>query len=829
MIDSNTLQALIANLPAEERVRTLALLELLEKTRDIEQAQQHFIPYVKRLWPTFIQGTHHKLVAEQFEDILSGKQRRVIVAMPPRHCIASGQKVLTYKRGWVNIDRLKIGDRVYSWKDGHCVPGTITARPFQGTDAILRISTGIEEIRVNAQHPFLIKEDGETKWRQAKDLKKGDNLVLVHDVFEPFGYIQRVGDYRIEVHGYRGLGMLFGCAVPYRVKGKVGGFEVYRINDEQVAALYPIMGELFGKEFDPGKRKFYCAPEGRYLESIGIKSQLDEFPTWVYRLPRWNKRAFLDGYLSVRGAKAAVGYTYQTTNRQMFRAVVRLARMCGVKVDFTYISKTNPGGIFIFTRTWHDQKIDSQRQRWIGKNWRTSPIRSIHPDGRDKIWDLTIDDSGTFICEGFVVHNTKSEFASVYLPSWFLGRFPHKKVIQASNTAELAVGFGRRVRNIIDSDDFQEIFPGVSLAADSKAAGRWNTNKGGEYFAIGAGGTVSGKGADLFIIDDPHSEQEAVLAQSNPGIFDSVLEWYESGPRQRLQPNGSIVIVATRWSLRDLTGQLIKKQMNDLGADKWEVISLPAILDSGNPLWPEFWRLEELLATKASIPVSKWNAQYQQNPTSEEGALIKREWWVDWPHEEAPHCEAIIQSWDTAFTAKTRSDYSACTTWGVFYKNNAKGKKQYCLILLDMLRGKWEFPELKERALQHYKFHEPDICLIEARASGMPLIFEMRAMGLPVQDVVVGRSGGSGPNDKISRVNTVVDIFASGMVYVNKSKHWAQEVMEECAAFPSGEHDDIVDTVVYALQRFRQGGWVGTKYDVEDDDERQPRRKAAYY
>jgi hypothetical protein len=132
--------------------------------------------------------------------------------------------------------------------------------------------------------------------------------------------------------------------------------------------------------------------------------------------------------------------------------------------------------------------------------------------------------------------HTKSEFASYLLPAWFLGKFPHKKVIQTSHTAELAVNFGRKVRNIVDQDTYKEVFPGVGLQADSKAAGRWATNKGGEYFAIGVGGAVTGKGADILIIDDPHSEQEAAQAETNPEIYDKTYEWYTSGPRQRLQP-----------------------------------------------------------------------------------------------------------------------------------------------------------------------------------------------------------------------------------------------------------------------------------------------------
>jgi hypothetical protein len=216
--------------------------------------------------------------------------------------------------------------------------------------------------------------------------------------------------------------------------------------------------------------------------------------------------------------------------------------------------------------------------------------------------------------------HTKSEFASYLFPAWFLGNHPEKKVIQTAHTAELAVGFGRKVRNLFENPDFTEVFPNISLSADSKAAGRWSTSKNGDYFAIGVGGAVTGKGADILIIDDPHSEQEAAMGAYNPDVYDKVYEWYTSGPRQRLQPGGSIIVVMTRWSTRDLTGQIIKSSTQKVGADEWEVIELPAILPSGKPLWPEFWPIEQLEALKAELPVSKWNAQYQQNPTSEEGA-----------------------------------------------------------------------------------------------------------------------------------------------------------------------------------------------------------------
>jgi predicted phage terminase large subunit-like protein len=413
--------------------------------------------------------------------------------------------------------------------------------------------------------------------------------------------------------------------------------------------------------------------------------------------------------------------------------------------------------------------------------------------------------------------HTKSEFASFLLPSWFLGKFPEKKIIQTAHTAELAVGFGRKVRNLVSSEQYSKVFD-TKLSSDSKAAGRWNTDKGGDYFAIGVGGAVTGKGADLLIIDDPHSEQEA--KQGNPAVFDNVYEWYTSGPRQRLQPGGAIIIVMTRWSKRDLTGQILKSS-DKTGVDEWEIIEFPAILPSGTPLWPGFWSKEELEALKAELPVSKWEAQYQQNPTSEEGAIIKRDQWQIWPHEDPPECSYVIQSWDTAFEKTNRSDYSACTTWGVFTHPDKHGNLKQNIILLNAFKERMEFPDLKKAALEMWIEWKPDTLIVEKKAAGAPLIYEMRKMGIPLSEYTPGKG-----SDKIARVNSISDLFASGIVWCPE-KRWADEVMEEMASFPNGDHDDLVDSSSQALIRFRQGGFITIESDEPDYD--LPRRRVEYY
>ena len=701
--------------------------------------------------------------------------------------------------------------------------------------------------------------------------------------------------------------------------------------------------------------------------------------------------------------------------------------------------------------------------------------------------------------------HTKSELASYLLPAFLMGRDPRTKAIEATHTAELAVRFGRKVRDLMDQPGYKELFPDVSLKQDSKAAGRWDTNRGGEYFAVGVGGAMTGRGADILIIDDPHSEADALSELA----LDNAWEWYQSGPRTRLQPGGAVVVVMcmtgdtpvlmasgvekalrdirpgdqvatfdqgrlsvsqvnnwrssgvdpiyrirtlsgrivranerhpflvsdegklrwtrlkhlrvgdslvslkdatglqgppqgranadhakqttaitentrmpriggwgftasgkvshavkkavtrlqyhagsalriisrstrlrsplkppesiesrtgtelplsnmrqwsesettfatyaegfltavtpvhtgtgnfalttattlkrsggyfattatlpsdmekhrttskglpvtcdfttdpivsiepdgeeevfdvevdrtenfianglvshnTRWGTKDLTARLIKAQSSH-NADKWEVIELPAILPSGKPLWPEFWKLEELLAVKASLSVQKWNAMYQQQPTNDEGAILKREWWRVWQEAEPPLVNYIIQTMDTAYSKKETADFSVITTWGVFYLNEDSGAN---IILLDVKRGRWDFPELKRVAKEQYDHWQPDNLLIEAKATGTPLQQELRRMNIPV--TMYSPGGRKAGTDKVSRANSVAPILESGIVWAPDTD-WAEELVEECAAFPHGDNDDMVDVTTMALMRFRQGNFISLQTDDNTD------------
>ena len=398
--------------------------------------------------------------------------------------------------------------------------------------------------------------------------------------------------------------------------------------------------------------------------------------------------------------------------------------------------------------------------------------------------------------------HTKSEFASYLLPSWMVGRKPDLKIIQTTHTTELAIRFGRKAKLLIDSPEYQQVFK-TRLREDSQAAGKWETEQGGEYYAAGVGSAITGRGADLLIIDDPHSEQDALNVQA----LERAYEWYTSGPRQRLQPGGAIVVVMTRWNMKDLTGMLLKSQ-KELKSDKWEIIEFPAIMPSGKPVWPQYWKLDELESVKASLSLGKWNAQWMQNPTAEEGSLIKREWWQVWDKGYIPPLQHIIQSYDTAYLKKETSDYSAITTWGVFYPNDDSPAN---LILLDAFKDRLEFPELKKEAWDQYRYWNPETVVIEAKASGMPLTYELRKMGIPVINYTPSKG-----QDKHARVNAVAPLFEAGVIWAPDEK-FAEEVIEECASFPYGDHDDLVDSTTQAIMRFRQGGFITHPEDEKQD------------
>jgi predicted phage terminase large subunit-like protein len=386
----------------------------------------------------------------------------------------------------------------------------------------------------------------------------------------------------------------------------------------------------------------------------------------------------------------------------------------------------------------------------------------------------------------------KTTIASIALPAYFLGRNPHGNVITVSYGAELSEGWGRRVRGLLLDPNFERVFPKCSLSQDSQAAGRFNTTRGGEYIATGRGGPITGRGADLLVLDDLVKD----FQESNSEITcRGITEWLRHVALTRLSRDGKILAISTRWSERDPMGWLLKEQKG------FEVLHLPAISEgAGDPLgrpegatlWESQYPKHVLENIRIAIGPSAWQSLYQGNPTAAQGQIFKRIWFRRF---QAPpeRFTKIVQSWDTAFKANAANDYSVCTTWGTTNTG---------FYLLHCWRDRVEFPELKKQVAALADAWSPSAIFIEDKASGQSLIQELKtATRFPVLPVKADA-------DKTTRANAVTAFFAAGKVYFPDGADWLSDVEDELASFPNAVHDDIVDSVAQALNYLRGDNWV---------------------
>ena len=436
--------------------------------------------------------------------------------------------------------------------------------------------------------------------------------------------------------------------------------------------------------------------------------------------------------------------------------------------------------------------------------------------------------------------SSKSVIGSKLFPAWYIGKHPTQEIMSISHSDQLASDFGRSVRDIVSMDEYQGMFPGVLLRQDVRAAGKWKTNKQGSYYAAGVRSQIAGRGAHIAILDDAMSEEDAI----SPTGRKYIKEWWPSGLRTRLMPNGAIIIINTRYHYDDLCGWLLKQEskMDLRKSDRWHVISIPAWLDEkaaallgleqGTSYFPE-WKSDAVLKLdeleiRSTNGGKYWESLYMQNPTPDEGGLIKKSWIKWWEYDEPPSCDFIIQTYDTAFSTKTTADFSVVQTWGIFTHKDQQegGQESYSshLILLGSIRGRYEYPELRRIAQEQYKKHRPDICIVEKKASGQSLIQDMRRAGLPVMEYNPDR-------DKVSRVYASTPMFESGKVWLPRGKQWAEELHDELITFPYAPHDDQVDTTTMAVHYVRESWRLVHKEDPNWDEEKESKRskRIAYW
>lgn len=410
----------------------------------------------------------------------------------------------------------------------------------------------------------------------------------------------------------------------------------------------------------------------------------------------------------------------------------------------------------------------------------------------------------------------KSNLCSDLFPAWYLGRNPSKYCIFATYAQDLADDFGRKVRNQLRDPLFEEVFPAVFLSDDSQSARRFGLKDGGQYFAVGAGGPITGRGAHLLLIDDPIKGREDA---DSAAIRRQVIDWYKSVAYTRLMPGGAVIIIGTRWHEEDLIGWVLQ----DSDHEEWTVLNIPAIATDdlndplgrkeGEALWPEQYPVDRLLEIKKTLGSRDWNALYQQSPTAEDGNIFKREYFQIWKSDTPPECDYVIQSYDTAFSVKTSADPSSIITLGVFNRDDGPH-----VILLNRVNRRMEFPELRRVAKELQKDWKPDVTIVEKKASGLSLIQDLRRAGIPVVEYNPDR-------DKISRAHSVTPLVESGRFWV-PDKQWAQDFVEQLIAFPNARHDDDVDAFTQAMLRLKTGYFVVHPDDPDDEEEKQPYQRA---
>lgn len=388
----------------------------------------------------------------------------------------------------------------------------------------------------------------------------------------------------------------------------------------------------------------------------------------------------------------------------------------------------------------------------------------------------------------------KSELSSVRFPSWYLGKNPTRHFIQASYAAELALDFGRKVRNL--TEESAELFPNSQMSPDSTAAGRWSNRKGGSYMAAGVGGPISGRGAHILNIDDPVKDRK----QADSKIYrDSTWAWYTDVAYTRLSgqvpgPAGAVVLTMTRWHKDDLAGRILAKAKET--GERWTVLSLPAIAErdepfrkAGEALWPAAFPLDKLEAIKATIGTRAWLALYQQTPTEEEGGIFKRQWWKY--YNELPNTTQLwIQSWDMSFKETADGSFVVGQVWAV------KGANKY---LVDQVRERMDFVAAKKAVVaMKNKYPQTSAILVEDKANGPAIVSDLKNSipGL----IEIPPDGG-----KEARASAASPEVEAGNVHLPISPGWVDEYVDELADFPSGTNDDQVDATSQALNYLRSG------------------------
>lgn len=411
--------------------------------------------------------------------------------------------------------------------------------------------------------------------------------------------------------------------------------------------------------------------------------------------------------------------------------------------------------------------------------------------------------------------HAKSTYASHYGPAFFMGRYPRKNLIHCSHTLDLAERFGRKIRNTLMGPESVAAF-GQVILGDNRAAGRWETVKGGEYYAAGVGGAITGRRSHLGLIDDPvKSRKEA----DSPTYRETTWQWYLSDFRTRLLPGGAIIIIQTRWHEDDLAGRILPKDydfrsgwVKARDGEQWYVLCFPALCERtddgtereiGAALWPTFYTQEMLEQERKTQGSRNWDALFQQRPRPGEGGIFKEAWCANNRYSAIPvECKTCVHSWDTAQKPdEITNANSALTVWQY-------GRPWPGYYLREAWAERVDYPTLKRKVIAFAERDHPAAVLIEDKSSGMSLIQDLRnETSLPV--IAIEPEG-----DKIYRANEVSAMVEAGLVRLPRAGapelegklEWLIDYEGELFGFPLSTHADQVDSTTQFLRYVRGAG-----------------------
>jgi len=828
--------------------------ELGEEILKRRRAREHFVDYVE-----YISGmpapAHSRLLCSYLDMTIERKIKRLIVCMPPgaAKALALNTPIAT-PSGGTTMGQLRVGDYVFDEK-GEPTRVKWVSPIWRDRPVYEVVTSDGERIIADKDHEWLVRlcrkrpvsKLKTTKWLADRcssrsgiedrkpAIKAAAAINLPHRplIIDPYVFGIWLGD---------------GC----KTNGVITTADQFIVDQLKAREGNVRVCSSPGQN---GKAKTYRI--GPNLRNDGV-TWADTFINRLRRLGVWKNKhipneyffasksqrlLLLQGLIDSDGTVSPRGQVdFCNTNKVLADQVRELVFSLGIKASINstpaMLNGIRHGTAYKVCFYMSEASLmPRKRNRCRDAEKYTNRYMSVTPAGYADTVCIEVDSpSHLFLCGRSLLPTHNSFYISRHFGAYYLSKFPEHSIIAATHTDDFANTWGRRVRNVIASQKHQILFPGMNISEDSRAAGRWETDKGGEYNAAGVGGNITGRRSNLALIDDPIS---GIADAESQAKRDDLWAWYGADFYSRLKKDGVIILVQTRWHLDDLAGRLISAQQN--GGEKWTIINLPAIAKEKDPLgrkvgealWPEEYPIERLLTIKKqpSMTPRMWESLYQQSPVLEAGNIIKRSWFRVWGQKDPPKCKYVVQSWDTAVSKKDDAAYSACTTWGVFEEPDSGLPS---MILLSAFRRRMNYPELRKMAQRlaydylddNYEFpsqskkkRAPDIILVEDMSSGSQLIPDLGKAGIlatPVRPKMYG--------DKNARVHLASDLMENGRVWVpgqppgfTMARRWAEEFIIACISYPAANSRDYVDTLSQAIIRVKKSGWVTNSEDWKEE------------